>query len=303
MKFQGIISINDLSKKEILYILDVAKKIETGKTKPDLSGKVLSTLFFEPSTRTRFSFESAMNRLGGRVISMAEPKASSLAKGESLHDTVKVIERYADIIVIRHPQEGSARWAADSTKKPVINAGDGANQHPTQTLLDLYTIKKAQGKLNNLKVAMIGDLKYGRTVHSLTSALSLFNCQLFFVSPESLKMPEHILEDLKKKKIKYSEHEDPSKIINKLDILYATRIQKERFPDEAEYEKVKHAYVIDVSLLKNVKKNFRIMHPLPRVSEISTNVDGTPYAFYFEQAGFGIPVRQALLSLLLGKVK
>lgn len=305
MKLKDLISINDLNKKDILFILDIAEKIEAKRIKPNLGGQVLATLFYEPSTRTRFSFETAMKRLGGEVISMADIKSTSAAKGESLRDTIKVIGKYADIIVIRHPLEGSARLAAESTDKPVINAGDGANQHPTQTLLDLYAIRNSQNTLDKLKVALCGDLKYGRTVHSLAYALSFFDCELFFISPQSLAMPKYILEDLKNKKIKFQELkiEDPNNAMEKLDILYATRIQKERFPDLAEYEKVKDAYVITPKLLKKAKRNLRILHPLPRVKEITTDVDSTPYAFYFEQVGFGIPIRQALLSILLDKIK
>ncbi|MBZ9569702.1 aspartate carbamoyltransferase [Patescibacteria group bacterium] len=305
MKLKDIISINDLNKKDVLFILDIAEKIEAKRIKPNLGGQVLATLFYEPSTRTRFSFETAMKRLGGEVISMADIKSTSAAKGESLRDTIKVIGKYADIIVIRHPLEGSARLAAESTDKPVINAGDGANQHPTQTLLDLYAIRNSQNTLDKLKVALCGDLKYGRTVHSLAYALSFFDCELFFISPQSLTMPKYILEDLKNKKIKFQELkiEDSNNIMGKLDILYATRIQKERFPDLAEYEKVKDAYVITPKLLKKAKRNLRILHPLPRVKEITTDVDSTPYAFYFEQVGFGIPIRQALLSILLDKIK
>lgn len=305
MELKDIVSINDLNKKDILFILDIAEKIEAKRIKPNLGGQVLATLFYEPSTRTRFSFETAMKRLGGKVISMADIKSTSAAKGESLRDTIKVIGKYADIIVIRHPLEGSARLAAESTDKPVINAGDGANQHPTQTLLDLYAIRNSQNTLDKLKVALCGDLKYGRTVHSLAYALSFFDCELFFISPQSLAMPKYILEDLKNKKIKFQELkiEDSNNAMEKLDILYATRIQKERFPDLAEYEKVKDAYVITPKLLKKAKRNLRILHPLPRVKEITTDVDSTPYAFYFEQVGFGIPIRQALLSILLDKIR
>lgn len=305
MELKDIVSINDLNKKDILFILEIAEKIEAKRIKPNLGGQVLATLFYEPSTRTRFSFETAMKRLGGEVISMADIKSTSAAKGESLRDTIKVIGKYADIIVIRHPLEGSARLATESTDKPVINAGDGANQHPTQTLLDLYAIRNSQNTLDKLKVALCGDLKYGRTVHSLAYALSFFDCELFFISPQSLAMPKYILEDLKNKKVKFQELkiEDSNNVMEKLDILYATRIQKERFPDLAEYEKVKDAYVITPKLLKKAKRNLRILHPLPRVKEIATDVDSTPYAFYFEQVGFGIPVRQALLSILLDKIK
>ncbi|MBD3204398.1 aspartate carbamoyltransferase [Candidatus Woesearchaeota archaeon] len=299
---RDIISVNELSKKDIIRILDVAKIMEKNK-KPLLNGKVLATLFFEPSTRTRLSFESSMNKLGGKVIGFRNPNVTSFKKGETLWDAINVIEGYSDVIVIRHPMEGAARLASEAAEVPVINAGDGANQHPTQTLLDLYTIKKSQGKITGLKVAIAGDLKYGRTVHSLAHALGLFNCELFFVSPKSLKMPDYIKDDLKEKQIKFSEHEKVSVVIDEADILYATRIQKERFPDPTEYEKVKNAYVIDSSLLKKVKKNLKIMHPLPRVNEIDISIDESGYAYFFEQAHNGIPVRKAILSLVLGKIK
>ncbi|MDO8740289.1 MAG: aspartate carbamoyltransferase [Candidatus Woesearchaeota archaeon] len=305
MSFKGkdIISINELSKAEIIHVLEVARSLEL-RPKPNLlNGKVLATLFFEPSTRTRLSFESAMSKLGGKVVGFADPSVSSVKKGETLADTIRIVERYADIIVMRHPLEGSARVAADVSDVPVINAGDGANQHPTQTLLDLYTIKKIQGHISNLNIAMVGDLKYGRTTHSLAIALSMFGCRMFFVSPEQLKMPSYILEELDKKNIEYSEHTQIEEVIKNADILYSTRIQKERFPDLAEYEKVKNVYIITKDTLKNAKPNLKILHPLPRINEISTDVDGTKYAYYFEQAANGIPIRQALLSLVLGKVK
>lgn len=258
----------------------------------------MATLFFEPSTRTRLSFESAMKRLGGNVITMADAKSSSAVKGESVYDSAKVAEKYSDIIVMRHPLDGSARVAAEATNIPVINGGDGKNQHPTQTLLDLYTIKKTQKKINGLNVALVGDLKYGRTVHSLAYALKLFNCNLFLVSPKELSMPDHIIKELQQKMI-ITSHTKIEEIINKVDILYMTRIQKERFADPAEYEKVKDEYMLKSSMLKNVKKNLKIMHPLPRVNEISIDVDATKYAHYFEQAGNGVPIRQAVLAMLL----
>lgn len=300
---KDIISINELSNQDIIKVLETARQLEK-KPRPNLlAGKVLATLFFEPSTRTRLSFESAMSRLGGKVIGFADPKVSSAAKGETLHDTIRVVEKYADIIVIRHPLDGSARVAAEATQIPIINAGDGANQHPTQTLLDLYTIKKTQGKITKLKVAMVGDLKYGRTVHSLTIALSRFDCELFFVSPEQLKMPEDILEELQERKTNYFEHKLIEEVIKKVDILYLTRIQKERFPDIEEYEKVKNTYVLKEEMLKGAKPNLKIMHPLPRINEISTEIDNSRHAGYFEQAGNGVPIRQALLALVLGKIK
>ncbi|MCX6706693.1 MAG: aspartate carbamoyltransferase [Candidatus Woesearchaeota archaeon] len=308
INFRGrsIISINNLSKEEIIYILETAKKIEAMPFKKKselLKGKVMASLFFEPSTRTRLSFNSAMTRLGGRVIGFSDPMTSSFAKGETLYDTIKMVENYVDVIAIRHPIEGAARLASEATEKPVVNGGDGANQHPTQTLLDLYTIKKAQGKISGLKIAMCGDLKYGRTVHSLAIALSHFNCRLYFISPESLKMPAYYLAELSKRGVMFSEHEKIEEVIDEVDIFYSTRIQKERFPDHAEYEKVKDVYILTKEMLNKVKKNMRIMHPLPRVNEITLSVDSTPHAYYFQQSANGIPVRQAVLSLVLGALK
>lgn len=303
-KGRDIISINDFSKEEILCVIQKAEEMQKLKNKDSLlKGTIIGSLFFEPSTRTRLSFNSAAESLGANVVGFASASITSVKKGESLFDTIKMVEQYADVIVMRHFIEGSARLAAEATSKPVINAGDGANQHPTQTFLDLFTIKQTQGKLNNLNIALVGDLKYGRTVHSLAVALSHFNTRLYFVSPESLRMPEHYLEFLDKKGVEYSEHTDVEKVIKNIDILYATRIQGERFPDPAEYEKVKNAYVLKKSMLKGVKDNLKIMHPLPRVNEISTDVDDTKYAYYFQQAGNGIPVRQALLALVLGALK
>ncbi|PIN86349.1 aspartate carbamoyltransferase [Candidatus Woesearchaeota archaeon CG10_big_fil_rev_8_21_14_0_10_44_13] len=305
-KGRSIISINDLTREEIIHVLETARKIEAmgeEKKRNLLAGHVLATLFFEPSTRTRMSFESSMKRLGGKTIGFVDPTTTSFAKGETLHDSIKMIENYVDVIAMRHPTEGAARVAAESTRKPVINGGDGANQHPTQTLLDLYTIKKTQGRLTGLNVAMVGDLKYGRTVHSLAIALSHFNCRLFFVAPESLKMPKTYLDMLAKKGIEFSEHEKIEEVIDNIDILYSTRIQKERFPDPTEYQKVKDIYILKRSMLGNVRENLKIMHPLPRVNEIHPDVDKTPYAYYFQQAANGIPVRQAVLSLVLGALK
>lgn len=300
-KGRDIISIRDFTKEDILYLLRVAKRFKQKEYPTLLKNKILASLFFEPSTRTRFSFESAMERLGGSVISLAEAKSSSAAKGESLSDAIRIIEKYGDVIAMRHPLEGSARLAAEVTSSPVINGGDGANQHPTQTFLDLFTIMETQGRLNRLNVAIVGDLKYGRTVHSLAYALAMFGARIYFISPESLKMPTYILRELKKLKAKFSEHSRPESIMSKLDIFYATRIQKERFPDPIEYEKVKDVYIINKQLLTKVKKTFRILHPLPRVNEINYEVDDTPYAYYFTQAQNGLFVREALLALVLGK--
>ena len=302
-KGRDIISINEISKEEVIHILEVAKKLEKNPKPELLKGKVLATLFFEPSTRTRLSFESAMLKLGGSVTGFADAGVSSEKKGESLSDTIRTVDQYVNVIAMRNPLEGSARRAAEVANSPVINGGDGANQHPTQTLLDLYTIKQAQGKISGLSIAMVGDLKYGRTVHSLAAAIAKFGGRLYFVAPESLKMPKEILEFLNEKKIEYSEHEKIEEVIDKVDILYMTRIQKERFPDAADYEKVKGVYVLTNRMLKGAKDNLKVMHPLPRVNEISTDVDKSEHAYYFEQVRNGIAVRQALLALVLGAIK
>ena len=303
---RSIISIHDFSHKDLIHVLETGKRIEAMKTEKKntlLKDKVIATLFFEPSTRTRLSFESAAQQLGARIIGFSEPNSSSASKGETVYDTIKMVERYADIIVIRHPKEGAARLAAASTEKIVINAGDGANQHPTQTFLDLYTIKKTQGKITGLKVAFVGDLKYGRTVHSLAVALSHFSCELFFVSPESLAMPSDICDELSKRKTKWSVHKKIEECIANVDVLYMTRIQKERFGDLMEYQRVKDIYILRKETMNNVKKNLKILHPLPRVNEIHRDVDELSYAAYFDQAANGIPVRQALLALVAGAVR
>ncbi|MBW3010769.1 aspartate carbamoyltransferase [Candidatus Woesearchaeota archaeon] len=306
-KNRHIISIHDLTKDEMVHVLETAFKIEKqgrlGGANRLLRGKVLANLFFEPSTRTMFSFATAMEKIGGSVLTFADVTATSLKKGESMKDTIKILSGYSDVIVIRHPEEGAARYASECSDVPVLNAGDGSNQHPTQTLLDLFTIKKTQGHITDLRVAMVGDLKYGRTVHSLAYALSLFNCTLHFVAPPELKMPEEFKKIVAENGCTFFEHEKVEDVIDKVDILYSCRIQKERFFDPIEYEKVKNAFVITKKMLKNVKPNFKIMHPLPRITEISTDVDKTPYAIYFDQAKNGIPVRQALLALVLGAVK
>lgn len=297
---ENIISIRDLSKKDILYILDLAKKVESSDCSSMLKGRILATLFYEPSTRTRLSFVTAMQRLGGQVTGFADPKKTSAAKGETLFDTIKMVESYSDIIAIRHPLEGAARLSSEAASIPVINAGDGANQHPTQTLLDLYTILKSKGSLDKLKVAMVGDLKYGRTVHSLACALSLFDTELSFVAPASLKMPNDLLADLT---VPYKETDDLIEGIKDADIIYMTRVQKERFPDPIDYERVKGVYVLDCQVLSHCKKDAKVMHPLPRVDEIAVEVDQTDHAIYFEQAANGVIVRQALLAMLLGELK
>ncbi|MBN1156477.1 aspartate carbamoyltransferase [Candidatus Woesearchaeota archaeon] len=305
MDFKGrdIISIRDFKKDEILYVLRMAKGMEEKKLPELLKGKVLATLFFEPSTRTRLSFESAMSKLGGKVIGFADTSITSISKGESLSDTIRIVEGYSDAIVMRHPVEGAARLAAEAASIPIINGGDGSNQHPTQTFLDLYTILKTKKTLNNLHIGFLGDLKYGRTVHSLVDAMSHFNARMYFISPESLRMPEDLLEELKAKGIKFVEETDLLKVSGSLDVLYNTRIQKERFPDELEYKKVKGAYRLDKGFLSHIKPDLKILHPLPRVDELSPELDSTPNAVYFEQAKNGIPVREALLALVLGAVK
>jgi aspartate carbamoyltransferase catalytic subunit len=304
MTFNGrdIVSIRDFSKKDLLHVLKISKAME--KDKPTLlSGKILATLFFEPSTRTRLSFESAMCRLGGKVIGFSDEKVSSVKKGETIWDTAKMAERYSDVIVIRTPIEGSARLAAEATSVPVINGGDGANQHPTQTLLDLYTIQKSKKNIDGLKIGFLGDLKYGRTVHSLAIALSYWKVDMYFIAPDALQMPDQYLKDLKEMGIKCFQTDDVFEVSRDLDILYVTRIQQERFPDPLEYEKYKNAYRLDQSLLDKIKKDMKIMHPLPRVGEISPELDDTNHAIYFEQAGNGVTVRKALLALVLGKVE
>jgi aspartate carbamoyltransferase catalytic subunit len=300
MKKRSLVSIDDLSTDEVLKILDLAAEFEKKPVQKLLEGKVIATLFFEPSTRTRLSFESAINRLGGKIVGFSDASSSSVSKGETLHDTIKMVSSYADLIVMRHPIEGSARYASEVASVPVINAGDGANQHPTQTLLDLYSIRKTQGTLDNLNIFMVGDLKYGRTVHSLMMAMSRWNTTFNFISPEELKMPEEFKLYLENLGLKYYEHLDFTDIISRADIIYMTRVQKERFSDPIEYEKVKNVYVLKNSMLKNTKPNMRILHPLPRVNEIHTDVDTNPKAYYFEQALNGVYTRQAILCSLLG---
>jgi len=298
LKGRDLISVDDLNKEEVIAILERAFKLEKSNSQL-LKGKIMASLFFEPSTRTRLSFESAMKRLGGDVIGFYNPEYTSFSKGESLWDTIKMVHSYADLIVIRHFLDGAARLAAEASSVPVINAGDGSNQHPTQTLLDLFTIKQCQGHISNLNIAFVGDLKYGRTVHSLAKMLALFSPRLYFVSPKELKIPKYILDYLESKNIKYSVHEKLSEVLKYIDILYATRIQKERFPDPTEYEKVKNIYIITKSMFSGVKDNLKIMHPLPRVNEIAKHVDDTKYAYYFNQASNAVAVRKAIISMIL----
>jgi len=301
-KGKDIISIKEFSREDLIYILKVASKFENYRS-PLLNGKVISTLFFEPSTRTRLSFEAAAVQLGGKIIGFADPNVSSAKKGETLHDSIKVIGGYCDAIVIRHPEIGSAKEAADATDIPVINGGDGPNQHPTQTLLDLYTIKKERGRISGLNVGFVGDLKYGRTVHSLADALAKFNCRMTFISPSELRMPKKQLNELSNLGIDFIETNNLDKAAKNLDVLYATRIQKERFPSEKEYLKVKNSYILDKNILRKTKKDIRIMHPLPRVNEIHPNLDEYEQAVYFKQAHNGVTVRKALLALVLGKAR
>jgi aspartate carbamoyltransferase catalytic subunit len=300
MKNRNLISINDFTKEEQLRILKLAAEFERNPTQKILENFVVATLFFEPSTRTRLSFESAASRLGAKVIGFSSAASTSVSKGETLKDTILTVSSYSDIIVMRHPREGSARWASEVSPVPVINAGDGANQHPTQTLLDMYSIKKTQGTLDNLNVAFIGDLKYGRTVHSLTMALTQFNTTFHLVSPIELKLPSYVKRHIKEKKLAYHQYTDLTEVIPHADIIYMTRIQRERFSDPIEYEKVKNAYNLDNSMLAKAQENMRILHPLPRVNEIAEDVDSNPKAYYFQQALNGVYVRQALLATILG---
>ncbi len=303
MKNKSLISIHDFSKEEQLRILELARNFEDHPKSDILQGYVIASLFFEPSTRTRLSFETAVQKLGGRVIGFADANITSTSKGESLMDSIKTVALYSDLIVMRHPIEGSARFASEVAGVPVINAGDGANQHPTQCLLDMYSIQKTQGKLENLNVAFVGDLKYGRTVHSLVIAMTNFNCTFHLVSPEELKLPSAVKQYIKDKKLNYFQYTDIMEAISKVDILYMTRIQKERFSDPMDYEKVKNAYILNLPMLKETKSNMRILHPMPRVNEIDENIDADSRAYYFQQALNGVYVRQALLVSLLGLVK
>jgi aspartate carbamoyltransferase catalytic subunit len=305
LKGKDILHGNQFSKSELQAIMKVASDFEKelkGKgTIPLLKGKLVATLFFEPSTRTRLSFEAAMQRLGGGVISMGAVESSSVVKGETLSDTARTVAQYADVIVVRHPRIGSAKEAADAVDIPVINAGDGAGQHPTQALLDIYTIKKEVGSMKNLKVSLVGDLKNGRTVHALVEVLSHFEVSLYFVSPSLLRMPEEITVQLKEKGCEVTETEDLALAASRSDLIYMTRIQKERFADLSEYEKVKGSYIINREFIDRLKKKITILHPLPRVDEINPDVDSYPGAAYFRQMRNGVYVRMALLSMILGK--
>lgn len=302
MKNKSLVSIDDYSKEEYLKILDLAEQFEEQPNRDLLKGKVIASLFFEPSTRTRLSFESAVNRLGGRVIGFSDADSSSVTKGETLKDTIKIVSSYSDLIVMRHPLEGSARYASEVSSVPLINAGDGANQHPTQTLLDLYSIRKTQQKLDGLNLFMVGDLKYGRTVHSLLMAMSQFNTTFNFISPVELSLPEEYKIYLQNLGLKYYEHTDFTEIISRADIVYMTRVQKERFSDPIEYEKTKNAYILKNYMIENTKENMKIMHPLPRVNEIDREIDDNQKAYYFTQALNGVYTRQAIICSILGLI-
>lgn len=298
---KSLVSIADLSKEKIMYLLEMAGEFEKHPNRKILDGKIVATLFFEPSTRTRLSFETAANRLGAKVIGFTDPKVTSSTKGETLKDTIMMVGNYADVIVMRHFLEGAACYAAEVSPVPVINAGDGANQHPTQTMLDLYSIYKTQGTLENLDICLVGDLKYGRTVHSLLMAMRHFNPTFHFIAPKELAMPEEYKAYCREYGIRFEEHHDFNEAtISQADILYMTRVQRERFTDLMEYERVKDVYILKASMLKNAKENLRILHPLPRVNEIAYDVDNEPYAYYFKQAHNGLFAREAIICDVLG---
>lgn len=301
MSSKSLVSISELSKNEILRLLRQTRFFEENPNQKILDGKIVATLFFEPSTRTRLSFETAVNRLGGRIIGFSDASTTSSSKGETLRDTIKMVSNYADLIIMRHYLEGAARYASEVTDIPVINAGDGANQHPSQTMLDLYSIYKTQKKLDNLTITLVGDLKYGRTVHSLIMAMGHFSPHFNFVACNELKMPQEYKDYCREHGISFTEHTDFSKeVIDSSDIIYMTRVQRERFTDIMEYEKVKDLYNLSNSMLEGAKKNLKILHPLPRVNEINIDVDDNPKAYYFQQAKNGLFTRQALICRSLG---
>lgn len=300
MNHNSLVSISDIDRDEILRLLDRAASFEANPNRRLLEGKVVATLFFEPSTRTRLSFETAVNRLGGRVIGFSDAATSSSSKGETLKDTIKMVSNYVDLIIMRHYLEGAARYATEVTETPIINAGDGAHQHPSQTMLDLYSIRKTQGRLEDLTITLVGDLKYGRTVHSLIMAMKYFNPIFRFVACDALQMPPEYKDFCRQNGIKFTEHTDFSAdVINSSDIIYMTRVQRERFADISEYEQVKDLYNLNAGMLSGAKPTMRILHPLPRVGEISQDVDDDPHAYYFEQARNGLFVRQALICRAL----
>lgn len=295
------VTIADLSKEKLMYLLELAKEFEAHPNRELLKGRVVATLFFEPSTRTRLSFETAANRLGARVIGFSDAKASSVTKGETLKDTILMVSNYADVIVMRHFVEGAAQYASEVAPVPIVNAGDGAHMHPSQCLLDLYSIYKTQGTLENLNIYLVGDLKYGRTVHSLITAMRHFNPTFHFVAPKELAMPDEYKIYCKEHGIRYEEHTDFNEnTIADADIIYMTRVQKERFSDLMEYERVKNVYILKAAMLNNVKPNMKILHPLPRVNEIAYDVDENPHAYYVQQAGNGLFAREAIFSYVLG---
>ncbi|WP_075564652.1 aspartate carbamoyltransferase [Ihuprevotella massiliensis] len=297
----SLVSIADLSRDKILYLMEMAQEFEQHPNRKLLDGRIVATLFFEPSTRTRLSFETAAHRLGASVIGFTDPKVTSSTKGETLKDTIMMVANYSDIIVMRHFLEGAALYASELTQTPVVNAGDGAHQHPSQTLLDLYTMLQTQGKLENLNIHLVGDLKYGRTVHSLIMAMRHFNPTFHFIAPKELAMPEEYKQYCNKHGIKFVEHEDFNEdTIAEADIIYMTRVQRERFSDLMEYERVKDVYILRGDMLGKAKDNMRILHPLPRVNEITQDVDDTPHAYYFQQALNGLYAREAILCNALG---
>ena len=301
MENRSLVTIAEHSKEKILYLLEMAKEFEKCPNRKILDGKVVATLFFEPSTRTRLSFETAVNRLGGRVIGFTDASTTSSSKGETLKDTILMVSNYADLIVMRHYLEGAARYASEVAPIPIVNAGDGANHHPSQTMLDLYSIYKTQGTLDNLSIYLVGDLKYGRTVHSLLMAMRHFNPTFHFIAPKELAMPEEYKLYCREHNIKYVEHVDFNEdVIADADILYMTRVQRERFTDLMEYERVKDVYILRANMLKKAKSNMKILHPLPRVNEIAYDVDADPHAYYIQQARNGLFAREAIICDVLG---
>jgi aspartate carbamoyltransferase catalytic subunit len=302
MKNRSLVSISDYTLDEQLKILNIAAEFEKNPRQKILENHVVASLFFEPSTRTRLSFESAASQLSAKIVGFSEAGSSSVSKGESLKDTILTVSNYSDIIVMRHPREGSAKYADEVAPIPIINAGDGAHQHPTQTMLDMYSIMKTQGKLDDLHIAFVGDLKYGRTVHSLVMALCQFNTTFHLISPTELKLPSYVKQYIKNNRLTYHQYTEMGEVIPKADILYMTRIQRERFSDPIEYERVKDAYILRKSMLHDIKENLKVLHPLPRVNEISEDVDTSPQAYYFQQARNGVYVRMALLASILGVI-
>ena len=298
---KNLVTIAHLTKEELMYMMEMAGEFEKHPNRKILDGRVVATLFFEPSTRTRLSFETAANRLGARVIGFTDPKVTSSTKGETLKDTIMMVSNYADVIVMRHYLEGAARYASEVSPVPVVNAGDGANQHPSQTMLDLYSIYKTQGRLDDLEILLVGDLKYGRTVHSLLMAMRHFNPTFHFIAPKELAMPEEYKVYCREHGIRFTEQEEFNEhAIAQADIVYMTRVQRERFTDLMEYERVKDVYILREKMLRSAKANMKILHPLPRVNEIAYDVDENPHAYYFEQAHNGLFAREAIICDVLG---